>query len=158
MRDIRDVSLSQSTTQADLFTRGKALLMLKLLPIKITEMQCYQKPKMQFLPTFLCEETSECRTSNATVLWRYPNSRACAELHLRFCFRQRGDLSEVWLTNESNSVKSKQNNILNSPPPHSKTLNLVHSLLTPECLNFCQHCYFFMAAQRNAKTHMKRAE
>lgn len=67
IRDITDVSLSQPT-QADLFTGGKALLMLKLLPIRITEMQCYQKPKMQFLPTFLCEETSECRTSNATVL------------------------------------------------------------------------------------------
>lgn len=38
------------------------------------------------LPTFLCEETSEFKTSNATVLWRKPNSRACAELHLRFCF------------------------------------------------------------------------
>lgn len=37
------------------------------------------------LPTFRWEETSESRTSSATVLWRFPNSRACAELQRRIC-------------------------------------------------------------------------
>lgn len=67
--DVTGKSLSQLTPpQVDSFRRGKTLLMLQLLPIKITEMQRYQKAKMQFLPTFLCEETSECKTSSATVL------------------------------------------------------------------------------------------